>query len=206
MKTIVFANQKGGAGKTTLAGHLAVQADQEGLGPVVLMDSDPQGSLSEWWNARAAETPFFKPAELGNLAGQLEAMKQAGVKLVVIDTPPAVTDTIRTVIAVADLVVIPSRPSPHDLRAVRSTIELVEQAQKPMVFVVNGAAQRAKITADAAIALSQHGKVAPVTVFQRTDFAQSMIDGRTAQELDPGSKSAKEVQELLVYVRKQLRI
>ena len=64
----------------------------------------------------------------------------------------------------------------------------------------------AKITADAAIALSQHGKVAPVTVYQRTDFAQSMIDGRTAQELDPGSKSAKEVQELLVYVRKQLRI
>lgn len=206
MKTIVFANQKGGAGKTTLAGHLAVQADQEGLGPVVLMDSDPQGSLSEWWNARTAETPFFKPAELGNLAGQLEAMKQAGVKLVVIDTPPAVTDTIRTVIAVADLVVIPSRPSPHDLRAVRSTIELVEQAAKPMVFVVNGAAQRAKITADAAIALSQHGKVAPVTVYQRTDFAQSMIDGRTAQELDPGSKSAKEVQELFVYVRKQLRI
>lgn len=206
MKTIVFANQKGGAGKTTLAGHLAVQADQEGLGPVVLMDSDPQGSLSEWWNARAAETPFFQAAELSNLAGQLETMKQAGVKLVVIDTPPAVTDTIRTVIAVADLVVIPSRPSPHDLRAVRSTIELVEQAQKPMVFVVNGAAQRAKITADAAIALSQHGKVAPVTVFQRTDFAQSMIDGRTAQELDPGSRSAKEVQELLAYVRKQLRI
>lgn len=206
MKTIVFANQKGGAGKTTLAGHLAVQADQAGLGPVVLMDSDPQGSLSEWWNARAAETPFFQAAELCNLAGQLEAMKQAGVKLVVIDTPPAVTDTIRTVIAVADLVVIPSRPSPHDLRAVRSTIELVEQAEKPMVFVVNGAAQRAKITADAAIALSQHGKVAPVTVYQRTDFAQSMIDGRTAQELDPGSKSAKEVQELLTYVRKQLRI
>lgn len=206
MKTIVFANQKGGAGKTTLAGHLAVQADIEGLGPVVLMDSDPQGSLSEWWNARASETPFFKSAELGNLPGQLEVLKQAGVKLVIIDTPPAVTDTIRTVIAVADLVVIPSRPSPHDLRAVRSTIDLVEQANKPMIFVVNGAAQRAKITADAAIALSQHGKVAPVTVYQRTDFAQSMIDGRTAQELDPGSKSAKEVQEILVYVRKQLRI
>lgn len=206
MKIIVFANQKGGAGKTTLAGHLAVQADLEGLGPVVLMDSDPQGSLSEWWNVRVAETPFFKAAELGRLAEQMEELKQAGVKLVVIDTPPAVTNTIRTVIAVADLVVIPSRPSPHDLRAVRSTIELVEQAGKPMVFVVNGAAQRAKITADAAIALSQHGKVAPVTVYQRTDFAQSMIDGRTSQEIDAGSKSAKEVQELLVYVRKQLRI
>jgi len=206
MKIIVFANQKGGAGKTTLTGHLAVQAEKEGLGPVALMDSDPQGSLSEWWNERSAPTPLFMSADLGKLAEQVETLKQAGVKLVVIDTPPAVTDTIRQVIAFADLVVIPSRPSPHDLRAVRSTIELVEQAKKPMIFVVNGAAQRAKITADAAIALSQHGKVAPVTVYQRTDFAQSMIDGRTAQELDPTSRSAKEMQELLSYVRKQLRI
>lgn len=206
MKIIVFANQKGGAGKTTLTGHLAVQAEKEGLGPVALMDSDPQGSLSEWWNERSAPTPLFMSADLSKLAEQVETLKQAGVKLVVIDTPPAVTDTIRQVIAFADLVVIPSRPSPHDLRAVRSTIELVEQAKKPMIFVVNGAAQRAKITADAAIALSQHGKVAPVTVYQRTDFAQSMIDGRTAQELDPVSRSAKEMQELLSYVRKQLRI
>lgn len=206
MKIIVFANQKGGAGKTTLTGHLAVQAEKEGLGPVALMDSDPQGSLAEWWNWRSASTPLFMSADLGKLAEQVEALKQAGVKLVVIDTPPAVTDTIRQVIAFADLVVIPSRPSPHDLRAVRSTIELVEQAKKPMIFVINGAAQRAKITADAAIELSQYGKVAPVTVYQRTDFAQSMIDGRTAQELDPSSRSAKEMQELLSYVRKQLRI
>jgi chromosome partitioning protein len=206
MKIIVFANQKGGAGKTTLTGHLAVQAEKEGLGPVALMDSDPQGSLAEWWNERSDSTPLFVSVELGAMAQQIEALKQAGVKLVVIDTPPAVTDTIRQVIAFADLVVIPSRPSPHDLRAVRSTIELVEQAKKPMIFVVNGAAQRAKITADAAIALSQHGKVAPVTVYQRTDFAQSMIDGRTAQELDPGSRSANEMKELLAYVRKQLRI
>lgn len=206
MKIIVFANQKGGAGKTTLTGHLAVQAEKEGLGPVALMDSDPQGSLAEWWNWRSASTPLFMSADLGKLAEQVEALKQAGVKLVVIDTPPAVTDTIRQVIAFADLVVIPSRPSPHDLRAVRSTIELVEQAKKPMIFVINGAAQRAKITADAAIELSQYGKVAPVTVYQRTDFAQSMIDGRTAQELDPVSRSAKEMQELLSYVRKQLRI
>ena len=206
MKVIVFANQKGGAGKTTLTGHLAVQAEQEGLGPVALMDSDPQGSLAEWWNERAAETPVFLSADLSLLSEQLEALKKAGIKLVVIDTPPAVTETISNVIAFADLVVIPSRPSPHDLRAVESTIKLVEQAKKPMVFVINGAAQRAKITADAAIALSQYGKVAPVTIYQRTDFAQSMIDGRTAQELDANSRSAKEIQELLKYVRKQLRI
>ena len=46
MKTIVIASQKGGAGKTTLAAHLAVTAEQEGAGPAVLIDTDPQGSLS----------------------------------------------------------------------------------------------------------------------------------------------------------------
>ena len=151
MKIIVFANQKGGAGKTTLAGHFAVQAESDGLGPVALMDADPQGSLSDWWNLREAKTPGFVPANLPHLAAQLRELATQGVGLVVIDTPPAVTATISSVIAVADLVVIPSRPSPHDLRAVRSTIELVEKAGKAMVFVINGAAVRAKITADAAI-------------------------------------------------------
>jgi len=206
MKVIVLANQKGGAGKTTIAGHLSVQAEADGTGPVALIDTDPQGSLSAWWNERQAPTPLFAQVELVNLANQLVALEQSGIRVVIIDTPPAVTATIASVIGVADLVVIPSRPSPHDLRAVGSTVDLVEAAGKPMVFVVNGAATRARITGDAAVALSQHGKVAPVTIYQRTDFAQSMTDGRTAQELDSGSRSASEVAELWSYVRKQLRI
>jgi chromosome partitioning protein len=205
MKITVFANQKGGAGKTTLAGHFAVQADLDGMGPVALIDTDPQGSLSAWWNERKADTPKFASVVLAQLPQHLQDLRKQGFKLVVIDTPPAVTETIRTVISVADLVIIPSRPSPHDLRAVGATITLVEEAKKPMVFVINGAAVRAKITADAAIDLSQYGKVAPVTVYQRTDFAQSMIDGRTAQELDPTSRSAQEMTALCAYVRKQLR-
>jgi chromosome partitioning protein len=206
MKTIVFANQKGGAGKTTLTGHFSVQAEADGLGPVAIIDTDQQGSLSSWWNVRAAETPIFPKVTLATLAADLKNLEKQGVKLVVIDTPPAVTETIKQVISVADLVVIPCRPSPHDLRAVGSTIKLVEDLGKPMVFVVNGAATRAKITGEAAVALSQHGKVAPVTFFQRTDFAQSMNDGRTAQELDPNSRSAQEVSALCSYIRKQLKI
>lgn len=74
-----------------------------------------------------------------------------------------------------------------------------------MVFVINGAAQRARITAEAAIALSRHGTVAPVTIFQRTDFAASMIDGRTVQEIDATSRSTEEVDKLWKYVSTQLR-
>jgi chromosome partitioning protein len=109
------------------------------------------------------------------------------------------------VLAVADLVLVPTRPSPHDLRALGSTVNLVHAAGKRLVFVVNGAAHRARITADAAIALSQHGPVAPVVLYQRTDFAASMIDGRTAQELTPDGRSAGEIKKLWSYVFTQLR-
>lgn len=204
MRTLVLASQKGGVGKTTIAGHLAVMAESAGAGPVALIDTDPQGSLSSWWNERKAETPVFASVDIAQLADHLQQLKKAGIKLAIIDTPPAVTETIRQVLAVADLVLIPTRPSPHDLRAVGSTVALVEAVGKRMVFVINGAAQRAKITGEAAIALSQHGTVAPVTLYQRTDFAASMIDGRTAQEIDPTSRSAGEIMELWKYVATQL--
>ena len=204
MRTMVLASQKGGVGKTTIAGHLAVMAESAGAGPVALIDTDPQGSLSSWWNERKAETPVFASVDIVQLADHLQQLKKAGIKLAIIDTPPAVTETIRQVLAVADLVLIPTRPSPHDLRAVGSTVALVEAVGKRMVFVINGAAQRAKITGEAAIALSQHGTVAPVTLYQRTDFAASMIDGRTAQEIDPTSRSAGEIVELWKYVATQL--
>lgn len=205
MRTLVLASQKGGVGKTTIAGHLAVMAEQQGAGPVALIDTDPQGSLAAWWNERQAETPLFASVEIDRLAEHLQQLAAAGIKLAIIDTPPAVTAMIRAVLEVADLVVIPTRPSPHDLRAVGSTVDLVEQAGKRMVFVINGAAARAKIAGEAAVALSQHGTVAPVTLYQRTDFASSMIDGRTVQELDPKSKSAEEITTLWNYVSTQLR-
>ena len=204
MRIIALASQKGGVGKTTIAGHLAVEAEKAGAGPVALLDTDPQGSLAAWWNARTAETPLFAQAEVAKLRLQLSELATAGINLAIIDTPPAITENIRAVVEASDLVLIPTRPSPHDLRAVGATVDVVETARKPMVFIVNGAAPRAKITGDAAVALSQHGTVAPVTLHQRVDFAVSMIDGRTAGELDAGSNSAREVAELWIYVNARI--
>jgi len=204
MRVVVVTSQKGGSGKTTLSGHLAVQAELSGYAPVALIDTDPQGSLAAWWNARASETPVFVQTSVQRLFYDLEALRAQGIRLVVIDTPPAVTGTIRSVVAFADLVVIPTRPSPHDLRAVGATLDIVEGKGKPLVFVVNGATPRARITSEAAIALSQHGTVAPTTVHHRNDFASSMIDGRTVCEIEPDGRSALEIKELWDYVAQRL--
>jgi len=177
-------------------------AESKGAGPVALIDTDPQGSLSSWWNKRQADTPLCATVDIAKLSDHLKEIKNAGIKLAIINTPPAVTDIIAKVLAEADLVLIPTRPSPHDLRAVWSTAELVQAAGKRMVFVINGAVPRARITAAVAIALSQHGTVAPVTIFQRTDLAASMIDGRTVQEIDATSRSAEEIEKIwITYLR-----
>ncbi len=204
MKVIAFASQKGGSGKTTLAGHIAVQAELAGNGPVALIDTDPQGSLSDWWNERAEETPVFAKTTPERLTDDLNAMREMGVELVVIDTPPAITSTIENVINEADLVVIPTRPSPHDLRAAGATVELCERVEKSIVFAINGATPRARITTEAVIALSQHGAVAPSILHQRVDFASSMIDGRTVMELPGRSRSPQEVEALWTFLKEAL--
>jgi chromosome partitioning protein len=204
MQVIAIASQKGGSGKTTLAGHLAVQAEQTGAGPVALIDTDPQGSLSQWWNARAEETPCFARTSLATLTQDVEQLRCLGIKLLIIDTPPAIEATIGDVINLCDLVVIPVRPSPHDLRAVGATVELVERAGKPLIFVINGATPRARITNEAVMALSQHGTLAPVILHQRTGFAASMIDGRTVGEIKGEARSAEEIASLWDYVGHRL--
>lgn len=204
MRVLALASQKGGSGKTTLSGHLAVQAQLSGAGPVVLIDIDPQGSLADWWNEREAELPAFAQTTVARLASDLEVLRQQGFRLAVIDTPPAITMAIQSVIQVAELIVIPTRPSPHDLRAVGATVDLCDRAGKPLIFVVNAATPKAKITYEAAVALSQHGTVAPVTLHHRTDYAASMIDGRTVMEVDPNGRSAAEVRELWTYISDRL--
>lgn len=204
MQVITFASQKGGSGKTTLAGHTAVAAELSGAGPVALVDTDPQGSLSDWWNERQAETPLFARTTVAQLGSDLAQMREIGIKLVVIDTPPAITHTIAEVVRASDLVVIPTRPSPHDLRAAGATVQLVEGLGKPLVFAMNAATQRARITAEAVFALSQHGTLVPTIVHQRTDFAASMIDGRTVMEIANAERSAKEVMDLWTYLRHRL--
>jgi len=204
MLVIALASQKGGSGKTTLSGHLAVEAEKAGAGPVALIDTDPQGSLAAWWNVRTEKTPAFAKVGVFDLQSAMEQLKRSGIKLVIIDTPPAITDAISHVISLADLILVPCRPSPHDLRSVGATADLADRHKKSLIFIVNAATPRARITGEAAVALSQHGTVAPITIHHRVDFAASMVDGRTVGEVIPDSASAKEITELWIYIQDRL--
>lgn len=204
MRVIVLASQKGGSGKTTLTGHLSIAAERDGKHSAVLIDTDPQGSLAAWWNVRTAETPAFAAATIAELKSTLEGLEAAGYDLAFIDTPPAIARAIKAVIARADLVLIPTRPSPHDLRAVGNTVALVQEQGKPFAFVVTQAKPNTRLTVQAMAALSAHGIVAPAVIHDRIDYAASMIDGRSVQETDPKGRSAAEVAELWEFVKERV--
>jgi chromosome partitioning protein len=102
MHTIVIASQKGGVGKSSLAAHLAVEAERVGAGPVVVVDTDPQATLADWWNARQAEAPAFAAVDVGQLRQQLENLEARGVAVVIIDTAPGIGDAVRLAVSCAD--------------------------------------------------------------------------------------------------------
>lgn len=137
MKTIVIAAQKGGAGKTTLARNLAVAASQDGR-DVLCLDLDPQGSLRAWWEGRDADGPSMLDRDPAPdvLRATLNAA-QAQFDLCIIDTPPAAPEWLAEALGAADLVLIPVRPSPDDLRAIGATIAAVNAARVPFAFALS---------------------------------------------------------------------
>ncbi len=204
MKIIAIASRKGGVGKTTLAGHLAVQAESLGMGPVGLMDIDPQGNLADWWNARPSSSPLYVRITLARLAQEVATLARQGLAYLIVDTPPTANAEVGELIALADLVVIPTRPGPHDLRSIGATIDLVERHGKPLVFVVNAAVQNARITNETVTLLSRHGHLAPTVVHHRVAFASSMTDGRTVMEFAANSPGSEEIARLWSYLHQRL--
>lgn len=203
MKTIVVASRKGGAGKTTMVSLLAIEAARAGVGTVAVIDLDPMRGLSLWWEAREAETPVLVAADSTPKAA-LAAAKRLGAALLLIDTPPAAAPVVAEVVGMADLVLVPVQPSPHDLRAVGATVELARKVKRPLVFVINRTKPRVKLTGEAAIALSQHGTVSPAMLADRAIYAAAAIDGRTAPEIEPGGAAASEVAALWRYLTDRL--
>jgi chromosome partitioning protein len=201
MRIIVFASQKGGAGKTTLAIHMAILALQEGK-RVVLIDLDPQASATMWWDRRSTHDLKLIDGRPDNLEEILNKIKADGCDLAIIDTPPQVEQNVQTAIGFADFTLIPCRPSLLDLQAVGSTIEIVTRQNKRGAVILNscppanrGAEQ--SITKEAREGVAKYGlPVAPMSISQRVAFGYALIDGLAVTEYEPDGKAADELKSL----------
>lgn len=201
MKTVAVVSQKGGAGKTTLALHLAVAAELAGTRCAVV-DLDPQASAAGWKDHRQAETPAVVSAQAVRLPQVLDAARQGGAGLAVIDTAPHSEGASLAAIRAAELVLIPCRPAILDLRAIGSSVDLVRLAGRPGVIVLNAVPPRGSaVVADATAAAAAYGlAVAPVHIGQRAAYGHSLTAGLTAQEYEAGGKAAEDIARLYAWL------
>ncbi|WP_414587018.1 ParA family partition ATPase [Scytonema sp. PCC 10023] len=206
MKTVAIVSRKGGAGKTTLAVHLAVAASIKGK-EVAIIDLDPQASAAGWGDSRTTETPAVVSAQAARLPKVLETAANAGADLAIIDTAPHSETAALAAIRAADLILIPCRPAILDLRAISDTIDLVNLAKKTATVVLNAVPPRGSLADEAVEAIASYGvTVAPIKVGQRAAFVHSLTTGLTAQEYEPEGKAAEEIQQLYKWMCKQLKM
>ena len=214
MRTISVISQKGGAGKTTLAIHLAGAGASAGLSALIL-DADPQATASQWSHWRGGADPeVVDCASPTLLSRKVQQAADLGAELVIIDTPPHADIMAREACKLADLILIPCRPQAFDLSAVEATAELVKAAGKPAFVLFMGGPQRAPTTYKDARELIEGGEglegmgvpVAPVMLTQRAIYHHSTAQGKTAAEAEPDGKAAEEVTALWTWIRARVNI
>jgi chromosome partitioning protein len=209
MNVIVFASRKGGSGKSTLTAHLAAQAHRPSR-PVLLIDSDPQGSLTLWHKLRGGSEPPLRAAPDG-VADLIKAARHAGYEWVFIDTPPNMSAAVTDAIHAATLVVIPARLTVFDIAAVKETMDLCRKLGKPYAVVINGVPARRDNTEspyvrEARAVLTQlNVPVWSGQITQRTNYSLALAEGEGAKEYDSNSEAAAEVAALWTAIEKSVK-
>ena len=204
MRTIAVCNAKGGAGKTTLALHLAVASVQQGRN-VVVLDLDPQLTAVRWHQRRNSPEPVVLGRAVSQVAAELEMVAGHGADVVLIDTPPrawvGADNAALAAAKLADLVLLPARPAIVDLEATITTAQRIGAVTAaPVVVVLNACPPRGRDADEAAEALAGQGiRVCPVRVGQRIVFARSLLTGQVAQELEPSGKAADEIASVHMF-------
>jgi chromosome partitioning protein len=205
MHILTFVTQKGGTGKSTLAANLAVAAEEAGRKTHVL-DLDPQGSLRNWRTRREAEGPAVDVVDAARIPAALEALRSAGMDLVVIDTAGTDTPATAAAIRLASLCLIPVRPSIVDLEASRITVQSIIRLGRPFAFILNHCPPGRNIrVTDAGRALKTLGHAAEPPVMTRADYIDAMGLGLGVTEQNPSGKAAAEIRALWRWTDRQMQ-
>jgi chromosome partitioning protein len=193
MRIVAIISQKGGAGKTTLAVHLATAAAIAGHTSAII-DLDPQATAASWGDRRILGSPEVISGQAARLPALIASARQNGADFLVLDTAPNADQVVSLAARAADLVLIPCRAAAFDLEAIETTLMLAKAATKPAFVVLNAVPPRSGIGKEAAQGLTARGaQVAPHQLTHRAAFAHGVIDGRTAQEFEPQGKAAEEI-------------
>jgi chromosome partitioning protein len=210
MNVIVFASRKGGSGKSTLAAHLAAFAAKSSHS-CLLVDADPQSSLTLWHRLRGTGDPPLKDGSRG-VNEIIRTARRERYDWVMVDTPPVRSSVVSDAIRAATLVVIPARPTIFDLTAVQETIELARDARKPYMVVINAAPAKrdgveSPIVGKAREGLSGlHVPLWSGQITNRANFALALAAGEGAREYDPESYAAAELGRLWTAVQKSVSV
>jgi chromosome partitioning protein len=212
MRIVALLARKGGTGKTTLAVHLAVVAQQTGR-RVLLVDTDPQRSAGDWWRARQLDTPELVECSARQVPEVLAAARDDRIDLVVVDTRPSVEADTAEIARLADLVLIPTRPLIVDLRTIAATTDVLKAVRLPperAIIVLNqvraspGFGENS-LTTEARRELTIYGfPVASMAIGYRAALADALIDGCAVTEFDPRSKGAEEIRKLFKITEEHL--
>ena len=208
MNVIVFASRKGGSGKSTLAAHLAAHAHKPAR-PVLLIDADPQGSLTLWHQLRGGEPPLCNGSD--GVADIVKAAEREGYEWVFIDTPPNTSAVVTDAVHAATLVVIPARLTVFDLAAVKETMDLARALHKPYAVVINGVPARRDTTESPYVREARqllYSLNVPVwagQITQRTNYSLALAEGEGAGEYDGRSEAASEVTALWNAIEKSVK-
>jgi cellulose biosynthesis protein BcsQ len=206
MNVIVFASRKGGSGKSTLAAHLAAHVHK----PCLLIDADPQGSLTLWHKLRGTNEPALKIATR-SVSDIVAAAKREGIEWVFIDTPPNTSSVVDDAIRNATMVIIPARPGVFDVNAVQDTILTCRANRKPYAVVLNGAPAlrdevESRIVTIAREALAKFK--APVwggQITNRADLLMALGEGQGAREYSAEGRAASEIGRLWAAIERSVK-
>ena len=209
-KVITIAQQKGGTGKTTLAVHLALAFIKYHNLKIAIIDTDPQGSLGQWFMIReekklSNDNLTFKTASLWGAQYESKTLKK-GHDIVIIDTPPKIESDARPSIESADLVLIPVAASQVDFWATGAIVEIAKKANKKILIQINRANQRSKLISKTNDFIKSLNLSATKTIIgNRQIFASSMGEGKTAVEKQKKSNAVEEIKQLSEQILSEIK-
>jgi len=202
---IAVAQRKGGAGKTTLAAHLAIAFAARGC-RVAMIDTDPQGSLAQWYRRRedrlgpGATGIAFVAVSGWRAPGEI-ARQACSHDIVVVDSPAAANEDTRAMFRAASLVLVPVQPSPVDVWATLPTLAIARREGVPALLVLNRVPARASLTAAMRSRLAEYDVgLATIGIGNRVALAAAFAEGWGIVESDQGSTAAAEIGALATEV------